>query len=77
MNTTQRQPCGTIEQMPQFDGKVAIITGGTSGIGAATVRRMSQLGANILFTGRRLERADKIPVVFMCPSTTKTRQHED
>jgi A-factor type gamma-butyrolactone 1'-reductase (1S-forming) len=46
--------------MPQFDDKVVLITGGTSGIGAATVRRMSQLGANILFTGRQLERANTI-----------------
>jgi NAD(P)-dependent dehydrogenase (short-subunit alcohol dehydrogenase family) len=46
--------------MPQFDGKVVLITGGTSGIGAVTVQRMSQLGANVLFTGRQLERADSI-----------------
>lgn len=46
--------------MPQFDDKVVLITGGTSGIGAATVRRMSQLGANILFTGRRREQAERI-----------------
>lgn len=50
----------TTAQMPQFDNKVVLITGGTSGIGAATVSRMSQLGANILFTGRRLEQAERI-----------------
>jgi A-factor type gamma-butyrolactone 1'-reductase (1S-forming) len=46
--------------MPQFDDKVVLITGGTSGIGAATVRRMSLLGANVLFTGRQLERANSL-----------------
>jgi A-factor type gamma-butyrolactone 1'-reductase (1S-forming) len=46
--------------MPQFDDKVVLITGGTNGIGAATVRRMSELGANVLFTGRQLKRADSI-----------------
>jgi NAD(P)-dependent dehydrogenase (short-subunit alcohol dehydrogenase family) len=43
-----------------FDGKVALITGGTSGIGAATVKRVSSLGANVLFTGRRVAEAEKI-----------------
>ena len=46
--------------MPRFEHKVALITGGTSGIGAATVRRMSQLGANVLFTGRQSEQAERI-----------------
>jgi NAD(P)-dependent dehydrogenase (short-subunit alcohol dehydrogenase family) len=35
------------------DGKVALITGGTSGIGAATARRVAELGTKIVVTGRR------------------------
>jgi NAD(P)-dependent dehydrogenase (short-subunit alcohol dehydrogenase family) len=45
---------------PLFDGKAALITGGTSGIGAATVNRVSALGASVLFTGRRIGEAKKI-----------------
>ena len=31
--------------MSEFSGKVAIVTGSTSGIGEAIARRLSQLGA--------------------------------
>ena len=37
----------------EFHGKVALITGGTSGIGAATARLLTRLGARVVITGRR------------------------
>ncbi len=39
-----------------FSGKVAIVTGGGSGIGAATALLLARLGADLVIAGRTLER---------------------
>lgn len=38
----------TIENTPPLAGKVAVVTGGSSGIGAATVRRLAAAGARVV-----------------------------
>jgi len=44
-------------EMRRLEGKVALVTGGTSGIGEAAVRRFSAEGARVLFTGSRADAA--------------------
>lgn len=52
-----------------FEGKVVIITGASSGIGAETAREFSKLGASLVLVGRNLENLQK--VASECSSTEK------
>ena len=42
-----------------FDGEVAIITGGGSGIGLCVAEELGRLGAKLILTGRTLEKLEK------------------
>jgi NAD(P)-dependent dehydrogenase (short-subunit alcohol dehydrogenase family) len=44
--------------MKKLDGKIAIITGGNSGIGLATAQRFVAEGAYVFITGRRQSELD-------------------
>lgn len=44
--------------MGQLDGRTALVTGGTSGIGLATARAMVQEGAHVFITGRDQAKLD-------------------
>ncbi len=46
--------------MEQLSGKVAVVTGGGSGIGAAIARRFAAQGAQVVVTGRRREPLEDI-----------------
>lgn len=55
----------------RLKGKVALVTGGTSGIGAAAVVRLADEGANVIFTGSNAAAA-----AALCASTgAKFVQH--
>ena len=45
--------------MPKLEGKVAVVTGGSSGIGLATAKRFVEEGAFVYITGRRQAELDK------------------
>lgn len=44
--------------MKKLDGKVAVVTGGNSGIGLATAREFQQQGAKVVITGRDQQTLD-------------------
>lgn len=44
--------------MGKLDGKIAVVTGGTSGIGLASARRLAAEGAHVFITGRRQSELD-------------------
>lgn len=46
--------------MKRFDGRNLLVTGGTSGIGLATARRLAAEGANVAVTGTRAERLESV-----------------
>lgn len=43
-----------------FAGKVALIIGGTRGIGAAAARRVAELGTKVVITGRRWREGERL-----------------
>ncbi|WP_134091412.1 SDR family NAD(P)-dependent oxidoreductase [Olivibacter sp. XZL3] len=45
--------------MANFEKKVALITGGNSGIGYAAAKELIEKGATVIITGRREEAVEK------------------
>lgn len=50
------KPVGT--DIGEFDGKIALITGGATGIGRATAARLARGGAKVVISGRRRDKGE-------------------
>ena len=44
----------------ELEGKISVITGGTTGIGKATVLRFAEEGAKVVFCGRRKDKGEEV-----------------
>ncbi len=58
--------------MRRLDGKVAVVTGGCSGIGLATVERFVEEGARVLLADIRTTKARSWPNASTAEFTTGT-----
>lgn len=56
--------------MKKLEGKIAVITGGSSGIGLATAKRFVEEGAHVVITGRREKELNEAAAFIMKSVTT-------
>ncbi|XP_063242284.1 3-oxoacyl-[acyl-carrier-protein] reductase FabG-like [Bacillus rossius redtenbacheri] len=56
-------------------GRVVLVTGASSGIGAATAVHLSQLGASLSLTGRNTENLDRVARLCQPVSASQPRPH--
>jgi NAD(P)-dependent dehydrogenase (short-subunit alcohol dehydrogenase family) len=54
--------------MGQLEGRTALVTGATGGVGRATARRFSEEGAQVVITGRRQGALDMASAVIGDPA---------
>ena len=57
---TRDAPAQAIASPFSLDGKVAIITGSSRGIGRASAEAMAQLGAKVVISSRKVEACEAV-----------------
>jgi NAD(P)-dependent dehydrogenase (short-subunit alcohol dehydrogenase family) len=62
--------------MGQLNGKTALVTGGSSGIGLAAAQRLAAEGAHVFLTGRKQDTIDAA-VASIGAAALRTRQQPD
>ena len=67
--------------MPDLNGKIAVVTGGNSGIGFATAERLKKDGATVIISGRNPERvkeaAEKLGITGLVADVSKVADLEN
>ena len=66
----------TDQTTQRFDGKVAIVTGGASGIGLATVERLAQEGANVSIFDINQSAGEKVSESYSLEGNSSPTQKE-
>lgn len=58
----------SIFRLDAFQNKVIIVTGGGSGIGRCTAHELAALGAQVIITGRKIEKLEKVSAEIIADS---------